>query len=117
MQMFDKPLKGFADSTVMIVDDHGANIELLQTVLQDHGLTRIVGVTDSRKVKDLLPQVEPDLVLLDMLMPHLDGHVVLDQIVRYAAGAYLPVLVLTADVTTLTRHRALAHGARDFLTK
>jgi DNA-binding response OmpR family regulator len=50
-------------------------------------------------------------------MPNLDGFEVLAQIHAYAAGAYLPVLVLTADMTTDARNRALGLGAQDFLTK
>lgn len=61
--------------------------------------------------------VNPDLVLLDLHMPHVDGHQVLEQIVRRAAGSYLPVLVLTADTASDAIHRALAAGARDFVTK
>ena len=50
-------------------------------------------------------------------MPNLDGHQVLRQIKEFAAGSYLPVLVLTGDTTSATRNRALSFGAQDFLTK
>ncbi|MDI1289901.1 MAG: EAL domain-containing response regulator, partial [bacterium] len=50
-------------------------------------------------------------------MPHLDGFQVLTQIHEYAAGRYLPVIVLTADSTTEARNRALEQGAQDFLVK
>ncbi len=103
--------------SVLVVDDDTANIELLTALLEGEGLSRVSTETDSRLVSDLLPSVNPDLVLLDLHMPHVDGVAVLEQITRFAAGTYLPVLVLTADVTTDARNRALAHGARDFLSK
>ena len=65
----------------------------------------------------MLPSLDPDLVLLDLHMPYIDGHVVLQTITGFAAGTYLPVLVLTADSTTDARDRALSNGARDYLTK
>jgi EAL domain-containing protein (putative c-di-GMP-specific phosphodiesterase class I)/CheY-like chemotaxis protein len=110
-------LERFSTMSVLVVDDNIANVELLAALLEDEGLSRVTTETDSRLVSDILPSVNPDLVLLDLHMPHLDGVAVLEQITRFAAGTYLPVLVLTADVTSDARNRALAHGARDFLSK
>jgi len=103
--------------SVLIVDDNQPTVDLLTAVLNDEGFYRITTVTDPRLVADLLPSLNPDLVLLDLHMPRVDGHAVLESILVFAAGTYLPVLVLTADATTGARDRALAHGARDFLTK
>jgi EAL domain-containing protein (putative c-di-GMP-specific phosphodiesterase class I)/AmiR/NasT family two-component response regulator len=102
---------------VLIVDDNETNVLLLKELLEQDGMHRIVTETDPRLVPGLLHSVHPDLVLLDLLMPHVDGLELLDEITRYAASSYLPVLVLTADTTTESRNRALGHGARDFLTK
>lgn len=110
-------LERFAPMSVLVVDDNQMNVDLLTSLLRQLGLTRVRGITDSREVADLLPTVDPDLVLLDLHMPHLDGHQVLQQVRTYAAGTYLPVLVLTADTTRESRDRALGSGARDFLTK
>ncbi len=102
---------------VLIVDDNASNIALLKELIREEGLTKIHTETDSRKVRDRLRECRPDLVLLDLHMPHVDGLQVLAQIKAYAAGDYLPVLVLTADTTTGARDHALSHGAHDFLTK
>ena len=110
-------LERFATMSVLIVDDNVANVALLEALLRDEGMHRITMETDSRCVAETLPVVNPDLVLLDLHMPYVDGSEVLEQIIRFAAGAYLPVLVLTADVTISARDRVLANGARDFLTK
>ena len=110
-------LERFADMSVLVVDDNATNIALLAALLGDEGLCRIATQTDPRRVAGMLPHVDPDLVLLDLHMPHLDGLAVLAQINTFAAGTYLPVLILTADVNHEARDRALADGARDFLTK
>ena len=94
-----------------------ATSRLLKELIREEGLTKIHTETDSRKVRDRLLECRPDLVLLDLHMPHVDGLQVLAQIKAYAAGDYLPVLVLTADTTTGARDHALSHGAHDFLTK
>lgn len=107
----------FATMCVLIVDDNEANLMLLKTVLRDAGLSQIVTETDPRRVAGLLPEINPDLVLLDLHMPHLHGLDVLETITRYAAGSYLPVMVLTADTSSDARNQAFERGARDFLTK
>ncbi|WP_244136928.1 response regulator [Burkholderia pyrrocinia] len=61
---------------------------------------------------------DPDLVILDLMMPGRDGYAVLEQLHRRGDPYdYRPVLVITADVTTEAKRRALALGAKDFLTK
>jgi EAL domain-containing protein (putative c-di-GMP-specific phosphodiesterase class I)/CheY-like chemotaxis protein len=110
-------LEPFSTMSVLIVDDNEANVALLRALLEREGVHRIAVETDPRRVAGRLAGIDPDLVLLDLHMPHLDGHAVLAQIVRFAAGTYLPVMVLTADTGVRERDRALSQGARDFLTK
>ena len=110
-------LRRFSEARVMAIDDNAANIALLRALLQRAGLTNLATYTDSREALERLETFDPDLVLLDLHMPHHDGFDVLAHIVRHAAGAYLPVLVLTADSTKDSAHRALELGANDFLTK
>jgi CheY-like chemotaxis protein len=67
---------------------------------------------------DLFKAFEPDLVLLDLMMPELDGYAVLEMLSRHIpSDSYLPVLVVTADATIGAKRKALALGAKDFLTK
>lgn len=112
-----RPLERFAGMSVLIVDDNPSNVALLQALLDEQGLFRVYTETDPRQVPRQLAQNDPDLVLLDLHMPYVDGHEVLTQIKLFAAGSFLPVLVLTADTTTTARDRALAQGAQDYLTK
>lgn len=106
------------DAAVLVVDDAPANVALLTRLLRDAGVQRIHGITDPRQALERWRQVRPDLVLLDLQMPHLDGFAVMAALrAATPGGQFLPILVLTADTTSSTRDRALGAGANDFLTK
>ncbi len=103
---------------ILVIDDEASNVRLLERILEMFGCSQIVTTTDSRQALSLYLAGEPDLILLDLHMPYLDGFEVMDQLrVAMAADAYLPILVLTADVTVETKRRALASGAKDLVTK
>lgn len=113
----NRPLECYAGMSVLVVDDNHDDVASLQHLLIRSGLERVYTETDSRKVDRLLTKYKPDLVLLSLRMPRIDGFAVLAQVRKYAAGGYLPVMVLTGDTTTVSRNRALVEGAQDFLTK
>ena len=103
---------------ILIVDDQEANTALLEGFLAQEGYAQVVATTDPRQALPLFRKRSPDLVLLDLHMPYLDGFAVLEQLrAEIPRAAYLPVLVLTADAAPEVRHRALFAGARDFLSK
>ena len=104
--------------TILIVDDEPANVTLLESLLARLTDYRVHGTTDAREVLALVRDLRPDLILLDLAMPHIDGFALMESLrAAQEPGTFLPVLVLTADATTATRRRALASGANDFLTK
>jgi signal transduction histidine kinase len=104
--------------TILLVDDEAANVDLLEAFLEAEGYRHLVCTTDARQAVPLFEAHAPDLVLLDLHMPYLDGWEVLRRLrERTPADDYLPVLVLTADITPEAKERALSGGARDFLTK
>ena len=106
------------NAKILIVDDQQANIDILAGLLDALGYTNVKTITDSRLVIELFKADEPDLILLDLMMPHLSGFEVMEQLKSLiATGTYLPILVFTADVTVETKRRALAAGAKDFLVK
>jgi putative two-component system response regulator len=106
------------DARILIADDQEANVRLLEGILRRVGYTSVRSTTDSRKVLALCAEFQPDLILLDLVMPHIDGFHIMEQLqARVPVGTYLPVLVLTADITQEARQRALSIGARDFVTK
>lgn len=106
------------NSKIIIVDDQQANVELLRQILQHYGFVTLHGFTDPRRVLPLFDEIDPDLVLLDLQMPHMDGLSLLKQLrSRIPHEAYLPFMVLTADPSDKTKKEALSLGAKDFLTK
>jgi EAL domain-containing protein (putative c-di-GMP-specific phosphodiesterase class I) len=104
---------------ILVVDDEAANVHLLEKALTKTGVAAVEGITDSTLAMARVREFEPDIVLLDLHMPPPDGFELLEQIGRWATAnnTYLPVVVITADVTSATLERALAAGAADFLTK
>lgn len=106
------------EGRILVVDDEEANVLLLKRTLERAGYVDVAVTTDSRQVAELVIEFQPDLILLDLLMPHLDGFAVLEQLrSMIPEGTFLPVIVLTADITREVRQRALGSGAEDFLTK
>lgn len=105
-------------SRILIVDDQPANLRLLEDLLGREGFANVVSTTEPEQVLDLYTAFDPDLVLLDLMMPGLSGYAVLEQLERQRApNEFRPVLVLTADATSEAKRRALSLGAKDFLTK
>lgn len=106
------------DARVMIVDDEPANVLLLEKLLARRGFSQIKGTTDSGAAAVIFEAFRPDIVLLDLHMPGLDGFGVLGELsARIGSEDLLPVVILTADTDPETKLRALAAGAQDFLTK
>jgi putative two-component system response regulator len=106
------------DAKILIVDDERVNVVLLERILAQAGYRNVKGVVDPTEALRLYDQFEPDLVLLDLHMPTLDGFAVMKLLEdRIPSDVFLPILVLTADVQPEVKQRALAAGAKDFVSK
>lgn len=103
---------------ILVIDDEDANVLLLRNLLQREGYQDVHCLTQSSDALTAYIDLQPDLVLLDLMMPEVDGFQLLEAFSRYdAADEFRPVLVLTADTTIQARRKALALGAKDFVAK
>jgi PleD family two-component response regulator len=106
------------NANILIVDDKDANIDILVGLLESQGYSNVKTTTHPRMASGMFKSLSPDIILLDLLMPHLSGYEIMSQLKTLISPVnFLPILVLTADITVEAKQRALALGARDFLTK
>jgi len=106
------------EGRILIVDDEDANLRALGKLLRRGGYSRMAFTSDPRTALDIFSRFEPDLVLLDLHMPFMDGFQVMRALQpRIPPGEYVPILILTADRDPETRERALSAGAKDFVAK
>jgi diguanylate cyclase (GGDEF)-like protein len=103
------------NAAILIVDDREADVELLERMLRGAGYLRVTSTTDPRAVRDLHRANHYDLILLDLLMPGMDGFQVMEGLREIEAEGYLPVLAVTAQPAH--KLRALQSGAKDFVSK
>jgi DNA-binding response OmpR family regulator len=102
-------------ASILIVDDQEANVSLLEQMLREAGYVSVASTRDPHEVCDLHRKNRYSLILLDLLMPGLDGFQVMEGLKAIETGGYLPVLVLTAQPDL--KLRALKAGAKDFVGK
>jgi len=103
---------------ILIVDDQEYNISLLTRLLRRAGYQNIESTTDSLQIERMYDEGRHDIILLDLHMPQMDGFAALELLgAKIDEQDYVPILMLTADVTAEAKQRALNEGAYDFLTK
>ncbi|MDG4867839.1 response regulator [Guyparkeria sp. 1SP6A2] len=107
----------YEQARILIVDDEPANLKLLDRMLRGQGYGSLVLVDDPREVIDHYREARPDLILLDLNMPHLDGYEVMEQIKALDDPLAPPIVILTAQNSRDYLLRSLAAGARDFVSK
>ena len=105
-------------SKVLIVEDDHASLRILKATLEMAGFQHICGVSDAREALKVFQDFNPDILLLDLYMPHMDGFEIMDQLRGLIPKeTYFPIIVLTGDTMSDTKVRALNAGAKDFLSK
>jgi CheY-like chemotaxis protein len=108
------PTAVHAGATVLIIEDNADARKALATLLVDAGY-RVVEVENGKQGLDYLRISRPDLVILDMLLPVLDGWKFLEQLQHWSKPPTMPIIVSTG--TNLTREWAESHGCAGFLRK
>src|ERR1700743_2199189 len=93
---------------VLIIDDEQPSVATLEQLLRAKGYSRVLGLTDSRQALETCATFNPDLILLDLIMPNVDGFAVLETLrSSEASETFLPIVVLTADVSEEAKEQAL----------
>jgi DNA-binding NarL/FixJ family response regulator len=111
-------IDALTEARILVIDDQPANVALLEDLLEQAGYVAVSGITDPRAAETVFRDFAPDLVLLDLLMPGLDGFGVMARLRPLIPdGAFLPILMLTAEISPEAKRRALSEGATDFLNK
>lgn len=107
-----------AEARIMVVDDDAPNVELLERILEPEGYRHVEAVTDPRVALSSCNEHPPDLLLLDLRMPHVDGLEVIHNLRNGLAPQDFPaIIVLTSDNSRKAKQEALASGAFDFISK
>jgi putative two-component system response regulator len=101
---------------ILAIDDNILNIQVLKKILSNAGFINLTTTTDPTKAVTLYKELQPDLILLDINMPQMDGFAVMFQLAILNPDDYLPLLILTAEDESI-RFKALQSGAKDFLHK
>ncbi|HEV8456223.1 MAG TPA: HD domain-containing phosphohydrolase [Gemmatimonadales bacterium] len=106
------------DARILIVDDEPRNVRVLKRVLAVAGYRQVLAITDPRDAIARFAEIGPDLLLLDLHMPEIDGVAVMERLrAGMPASEYFPILMLTGDASPQACQRALAMGASDFVAK
>jgi len=106
-----------SQSRLLIIDDEPINVRVLREYLRLAGFSHVEVCGDSREAMELFTKYQPDLVLLDAVMPQISGLEILQQIRSGSERAFTPVVMVTADTSPSMRLQALERGATDFLQK
>ncbi|GAK58845.1 putative signal transduction histidine kinase [Candidatus Vecturithrix granuli] len=107
----------FHEKTILLVDDDVRNIFALSSVLEDKGLS-VLAAGNGREALDMLAShPEIDLVLMDIMMPEMDGYETMQHIRKQPEFSKLPIIALTAKAMKGDRQRCIEAGASDYLSK
>lgn len=104
-------------ATIMMIDDEPITIEVLKEFLEEAGYQNFVSTSESRDALNLIETERPDVILLDLKMPHISGFDILKAMRANKKMRHIPVIVLTSATDAETKLKALELGATDFLAK
>ena len=112
-----RTVEGILDSKILIVDDEETNAKLLEYFLLRNGYRSVRFTTNPQDAVRIYQEFRPDLVLLDLVMPNMDGVEVMEKLQEIERETYPSIVIISASQSDETKIRSLALGAIDFLTK
>src|SRR5438046_9046322 len=92
----------YSKMKIVVIDDEPANVALLEAMLAEGGYTRVKTVTDSRLAMETCISFEPDLVLLDLMMPHVDRFTITELLRADPRESFLPIISPQSYATQTT---------------
>jgi CheY-like chemotaxis protein len=101
--------------TLLLVDDAPENIDLLKGILRDN--YKFKAATSGKKALQVVAKSPPDLIVLDVMMPEMDGYAVCQQLKANSTTAAIPILFVTGQVDPAEVAKGLALGARAYIIK
>jgi putative two-component system response regulator len=105
------------NSVILAIDDNPTNLKLLQRLLSSKGYHNLHLLSDSRECVEVYKKLLPDLILLDINMPYMDGFDVMDALFSLESVPMAPIIVISAQHDSESTLKALEKGARDYVTK
>ncbi len=105
------------DAVILAIDDNQATLGLIDAILRGAGFSNIHLTREARQAASLYKEYNPDVVLLDLNMPEMDGFDVLAMFKKECNAEYLPVIILTAEDDVAIKVKVLEYGAKDFIAK
>ncbi len=113
----ENQFEALTNATIMMVDDEPINIDMVKMFLEEEGYKHFITTYDSTQALGLITNKQPDVVLLDLMMPDVDGFEILKSIRADKQLKHTPVIILTSSTDADTKLKALRLGANDFLGK
>lgn len=112
-----EPYPELTNAKIMMIDDEPITMEMVQAFLEEDGYTDFCLEENSSQALQMLEEVVPDILLLDLVMPEVDGFEILSCVRKNKKFKHLPVIILTSVTDTTQKLHALDLGATDFLAK
>ncbi|MCL2265792.1 MAG: response regulator [Treponema sp.] len=101
--------------TIFVIDDSKMNLIVVKDALKDQ--YRVIPLPSAAKMFSLMEKLTPDIILLDILMPEMDGYEAIKLLKRNSAHANIPVIFLTSTIDESTKEQGYQLGASDFVLK
>jgi two-component system cell cycle response regulator DivK len=105
-----------ASIKILLLEDNDISRQLMGEFLTDCGY-KVVSLPEAKTFASILDQFQPNVILLDLKLPDVDGYAVLEQMQRHPTWQHIPVIVISAFAFDTDKQRALSLGARRYLVK